>query len=194
MIRNHPMKGQGIIEYGIILMLIVCVGVCVYSLLRIQNNMETMYAQIESNLGSIASNNTTYDTGRIFTQNGIVWHQTSLTYTRPENSSSGMYGNTNRTNDFTVYWRLNDNNTREYRVGMEVHDADKKTNSLMPKSGNISYFYTTSDNYYKITTSDTNTSIEQVDKSQVTGSLVKITYVPSAPVSQTHNSLFAYFH
>jgi Flp pilus assembly pilin Flp len=189
------MKGQGIIEYGIILMLIVCVGVCAYSLFRIQDNMTTMYAQIESNLGSMASNNATYDTGRIFTHNNIDWHQTNLTYSRDEDLFSGGSGGTSTNQkDYTVYWRVDANGNREYRVGMLVYDKNNRTNSLMPKSGDVSYFYTTSGNYYKITTSDSNTSIEQVDKSQVTGSLVKITYVPSTSVSQPHNSFFSYFH
>ena len=70
-------KGQGLTEYGIILLLIVFIGGAVWSQFSIKDNLSTIYSTITTDLHSIAGETTAlenYDTGKI---DGI-FHQTSL--------------------------------------------------------------------------------------------------------------------
>lgn len=76
-------KGQGLTEYGIILLLVVLIGGVVWFHSDIKGQLSTIYATISSDLKSIAGDEKSqaenYDTGNTTTISGILLHETSLT-------------------------------------------------------------------------------------------------------------------
>lgn len=73
-------KGQGLTEYGIILLLVLLVGCGVWFNYDVKGNISTMYSAISMNLKSIADNETTenYDTGVTKKIGTTTLHKTSL--------------------------------------------------------------------------------------------------------------------
>lgn len=76
-------KGQGLTEYGIILLLVVLIGGIVWFHSDIKGQLSTIYATIASDLKSIAggekSQAENYDTGHTTTIGDVLLHETSLT-------------------------------------------------------------------------------------------------------------------
>lgn len=99
-------KGQGLTEYGIILLLIVFIGGAVWSQFSIKDNLSTIYSTITTDLHSIAGETTAlenYDTGNTKTINGITFHETSL----------ALKGG-------TIYWYTKTNGMKQYTNNLAV--------------------------------------------------------------------------
>lgn len=75
-------KGQGLTEYGIILLLVVLIGGLVWFNSDIKGQLSTIYATISSDLKSIAGDEKSqaenYDTGNTKIIDGVLMHETSL--------------------------------------------------------------------------------------------------------------------
>lgn len=78
-------KGQGLTEYGIILLIICTLGVGIYNASSIKDNLNTMYGTIVASLVDIAG----YDTGETLTVSyttregktaNVILHKTRLSY------------------------------------------------------------------------------------------------------------------
>jgi hypothetical protein len=94
-------RGQGLTEYGIILLLVVLIGGAVWSGFDIKASLSTIYSTISSDLQSIAGGKTAvagnYDTGNTKTISGTVLHETSLSLRKK-----------------TIYWYVDSNGTKQY--------------------------------------------------------------------------------
>jgi hypothetical protein len=155
-------KGQGITEYGIILLFVVLLGASEYYSGNIGQNISLLYSAASDHLYSIVNGpKTDYDTGITFTDSqSNVWHQTSLTY-------QTMNGINDPTKDYRVYWFINDGGkgNKEYKVGMSARGGD---NSLQAYLGGTSYFEDTNGNYYMLVESGgSNTTIAQVSSTSI---------------------------
>lgn len=146
-------KGQGLTEYGIILLLVLMIGGLVWFHSDVKGQLSTIYAAIETDLKSIADDKATenYDTNETTTVAGTLVHFTSL-------SVVGQQQN------YRVAWFLDSSGQRvyfPYRDTNGLHDtADLqgvhqgwtfKDVQFDPDGGLTTYFKGADGSYYKIT-------------------------------------------
>jgi len=143
-VRGH--NGQGMTEYAVILALIVSMGVGMYESSGFSSAVDSLYGTIAVKLSTAVG----YDTGKTFTTtNGAtteIWHETTLSY---PGTTAGK--------DYTIYWFINSDGNKEYKVGMSSRGAG---NSLQAYSGGTSYFKASDGNIYQIVENGGNTTIE----------------------------------
>ena len=108
----HNQKGQGLTEYGIILLFIMLVGVLAWSV-PLRGNLNTMYSSIYTKLQSIMGTDTSQDVEEVYTQiiDGQTVHFTSLTY-----------------NGYTLAWHM-DGQQRVYDF-QNMDTMNKRTSNL----------------------------------------------------------------
>lgn len=144
-------KGQGIIEYALLLMLIVSLAAILASNYNLQNSISNVMSAVERALG--INETESYDTGITakFEDNGPAYHYTSL-------SIAGS--------NTPVVWYLNSSGQRVYVLKTDnfLHDttdlqgiSSNRTDRPYQTDSNggvITYFKANDGFYYKITAYD----------------------------------------
>lgn len=137
-------KGQGLTEYGIILLLLVIIGLGVYSTnTGIKQNISSMYENTAANLEDIIG----YDTGKNIssklTKDGtiIILHETKLSYK----------GN-------TIYWYTTSAGIKQYTTGSTADAAVSALNYMnYADYPNATFYFQTNNTgkYYAISANGT---------------------------------------
>lgn len=122
---NH--KGQGLTEYGIILLLILGVGMGVYFGSGYKGDLGEMYDNVYVQLNRIVNGG--YDTGdepyvQTYGKNGskvfkgpYKFHKTVLNYDGAGYDGTKDKYNKGQTNDTSIWWFINGDGYKEYKVG-----------------------------------------------------------------------------
>lgn len=142
-------KGQGLTEYGIILLLIVLMGSLIWFHNDVKGQLSTMYAAIGSNLKSVANGEATenYDTDETMTIAKTLVHFTSLT--EAGNSQHRIAWFTDSSGQ-RVYFPYRDKNGLHDTTDLQGVHYNLKT-EIGADGGQSTYFLATDGNYYKIT-------------------------------------------
>ena len=174
-------KGQGLTEYGIILLLILGVGIGIYFGDGFNDSVNSMYNTIEEKLDGIISS--TFDTGTVSKKHGVwdynhrgvaydkdnqgkyyLFHQTSVSY---------VDSKTNKATE--VWWFINGAGYKEYKVG-ENNDGRNGMLQYIPKTVN-GYSYRSDG----VAITDTATTYFKASD----GNIYQITYYADAPTETT---------
>lgn len=198
-------KGQGLTEYGIILLLILGVGLGVYYGFNIKAQVGDMYSTVSSDLRSIIDDITpysddveTYIMKQHKNKNKVgpfTFHKTSLSAADLFYDGTTDSINNGQANDNSIWWFINSSGYKEYKVGksnaygtgmlQEVPYTVKGVNKTNAYGFNLTgndtattYFKATDGNTYQITyyaNNPTGTTL-----TQYTGDTKGITYVTNA--------------
>ena len=137
LLRNQ--KGQGLTEYGIILLLICALGLAVYNYFNIKDNLQAIYGTVATDLDRIAG----FDTGEVIyvpvknattgKTDNVAFHATRLAF-------EGK----------TIYWFQDSNSsTKQYtNDGTSINSAGWMNYATSPKS--TFYFKGDDGNYYSV--------------------------------------------
>lgn len=195
-------KGQGLTEYGIILLLILGIGTAVWFHWNIKDSLGTIYSTIGLDVKSIAgeasgyvddletfSFSKKYDGSNI--GRTIVFHKTSLSFAGQGYDGSKDQNNDNA-DDQSIWWFINHAGYKEYKVGKaNIYDVGmlqevpfsvngKKTDGKGYKNmddATYTYFKATDGNTYQVTYYKANPTGTTI--TQYTGDTSKIDYVTS---------------
>lgn len=178
-------RGQGLSEYGIILLLILGVGMGVWFHGNARDSLEAMYSTIGTDLKSIISGTSAYEddieTYTVYKRaNGnkvgpFTFHKTSLSY-----AGKGYNGskdpNNGLSDDQTIWWFINHAGYKEYKVGK----ANIYGTGMLQEVPYAVNNKTTDGRGYKITDEKTYTYFQATD-----GNTYQITYYKDNPTGTT---------
>lgn len=191
-------KGQGLTEYGIILLLVLGVGLSVYFGTGIKAQVGDMYSTVSSDLRSIIDDVTPYSDDLetyIMTKDthGSVgsrtFHKTSLSAADLFYDGTKDTINSGKAKDNSIWWFINSSGYKEYKVGkandygtgmlQEVpKKGDNKGYSLTGNQTATTYFKATDGNTYQITYYANNP--KGTTLTQYTGDTSGITYITNS--------------
>jgi Flp pilus assembly pilin Flp len=157
-------KGQGLTEYGIILLLVVLVGTGIWFSGVFGNDVQGMYSTIGSKLNSIAGDDSgIYDTGEIGKlKDGTVFHVTSLSHVAYSKTVEvAWYLDSAGHKTYFLYYP-NTNITAQYppasnsvmMTNLQGYNKNDGGQAVWNKTDNslTTYFYNAQDaQYYKVT-------------------------------------------
>lgn len=169
-------KGQGLTEYGIILLLILGVGMGLWFHWNPQESVGAMYSTIASDVRSIVGEASgyeddleTFELTKARQGNGTLgpftFHKTSLSFAGQGYNGSKDQNNGNA-NDQSIWWFINSSGYKEYKVGkgnvygtgmlQEVpkYVGNKEVNSYgynITDTETYTYFKATDGNTYQVT-------------------------------------------
>jgi len=181
-------KGQGLTEYGIILLLILGIGTAVWFHWNIKDSLGTIYSTIGSDVKSIAGEAYGYvddlesvvvkrnwdNKGNIY-KGPLTFHKTSLSFAGKGYNGSKDINNGNP-DDTSIWWFINSSGYKEYKVG-KANAYDSGMLQEVPKylGKNLS-----NRRGYDITADETYTYFKATD-----GNTYQVTYYKANPKGTT---------
>ena len=162
-------KGQGLTEYGVILLLICTVGVMIYTGFNIKGSIKALYSTVNNNLVSV-TDSLGYDTGNTITlmtkdKNGkytipVQLHETKLSF-------EGK----------TINWYTSGDNTIKRYVYSSDKDGILNQNNWLNYNESATYYFKGDDGkYYTINTDGSSLHQYTGDVSFMNGSDYNVKY------------------
>ena len=197
-------KGQGLTEYGIILLLILCVGLGIWFGWDIKSKVNNLYSAVSTDLESIIDDvadayNDSVETYILKTDKfghnigSFTYHKTSVSAADLSYDGSKDSQNNGDANDHSVWWFINGSGYKEYKVGkanyygvgmlqeVPMYVNEKKSNGdgyADMAAETYTYFKGSDGNTYQITYYTDNPTGTTLTK--YTGDTSKITYVSNS--------------